>query len=376
MVGGVAAGVAKWLGIDPVLVRVGFVVLAVFGGSGVLLYLLGWLFLPEEGQDTSAGERFVRDNTALAVVLAVVLALTVVGPALLWSAWGDGPGFLGVLLAIAAVATVVAVARRDSGPSATPPVPPPGPAGGPEPTQALPTPPPPPSPPGPPVSWGPTPPPPAPPKPPREKSVLGGLTAGVALVVVGLLVSLGLAEVWTVSAVTVLSAALVVVALGLLVGTLVGRSRGLIALGVVLVLLLVPVAAVPRGFGPDDGAGSRSYAPVTTEELQDEYRLGAGELVLDLGQLDLAGTSPSVEVSVGAGQLVVYLPAGTTVDVDVSVGVGSVALPGLGDTGGLGVDRSWSTSPPDPPAPGGLQLDLEVGLGEIRVYQNLTEVTR
>ena len=34
---GVAAGFARWLGIDPVIVRVVLVVLAVFGGSGLLL---------------------------------------------------------------------------------------------------------------------------------------------------------------------------------------------------------------------------------------------------------------------------------------------------------------------------------------------------
>jgi hypothetical protein len=364
-----------------VLVRVAFVVLAVFGGSGVLLYLAGWLFLPEEGQTTSAGERFIRDNTAVAVVLAVVLALTVVGPALLWSAWGDGPGFLGAILAVAAVAAVVAVAKRDPGRSAPPavpqtPTPAPAPAGGAAPTQALPTPPAPPAYP-PAAAWNQAPPPAEPPKPPRDRSVLGGLTVGVALIVVGVLVSLGLADLVTVSAVTVLAVALLVVALGLLVGTLVGRSRGLIALGIVLVLLLVPAAAAPRGFGPGDGAGSRSFSPTSTDELREEYRLGAGDLVLDLGQLDLAGTSRSVDVSVGAGQLVVYLPPGVAVTVDASTGVGAIARPGQGDTGGVGVDRSWSSSSTDSGAGlASLELDLEVGLGEIRVLQNLTEVTR
>ena len=82
-------------------------------------------------------------------------------------------------------------------------------------------------------------------------------------------------------------------------------------------------------------------------------------------------------MSVGAGQLVVYLPADLAVTVDASAGVGAIALPGLGDTGGVGVDRSWSsTSPASDPGADSLQLDLEVGLGEIRVLQNLTEVTR
>src|SRR3954464_8970086 len=43
---GVAAGLARRWGIDPVLVRGGFGLAALFGGIGLLLYGLGWLFLP------------------------------------------------------------------------------------------------------------------------------------------------------------------------------------------------------------------------------------------------------------------------------------------------------------------------------------------
>ena len=48
VLGGVASGVAHYLGIDPVAVRVGFVVLAALGGSGVLLYFAGWLLIPAD----------------------------------------------------------------------------------------------------------------------------------------------------------------------------------------------------------------------------------------------------------------------------------------------------------------------------------------
>jgi phage shock protein PspC (stress-responsive transcriptional regulator) len=43
---GVCSGVAARWGLDPVLVRVGFVLLALTGGVGVILYLAGWLLLP------------------------------------------------------------------------------------------------------------------------------------------------------------------------------------------------------------------------------------------------------------------------------------------------------------------------------------------
>ena len=48
-VGGVAAGIARWFGLDPLLVRVAFVVLSLFGGSGFLLYGLAWAIVPEVG---------------------------------------------------------------------------------------------------------------------------------------------------------------------------------------------------------------------------------------------------------------------------------------------------------------------------------------
>ena len=46
MVAGVAAGLARRWNIDPIVVRVGFIVLTFLGGLGVSLYGLGWLFLP------------------------------------------------------------------------------------------------------------------------------------------------------------------------------------------------------------------------------------------------------------------------------------------------------------------------------------------
>jgi phage shock protein C len=46
MVGGVAGGLAEHLGIDALLWRIGFVALTLAGGSGVLVYLLLWVFMP------------------------------------------------------------------------------------------------------------------------------------------------------------------------------------------------------------------------------------------------------------------------------------------------------------------------------------------
>jgi len=49
MLGGVAAGIARYLRVDVTVVRIVFAVLAIMGGAGIPLYLAGWLLIPEEG---------------------------------------------------------------------------------------------------------------------------------------------------------------------------------------------------------------------------------------------------------------------------------------------------------------------------------------
>ena len=45
---GVARGLADHLGVDVLLVRVAFVLLAVAGGAGVVIYGLFWVFAPQD----------------------------------------------------------------------------------------------------------------------------------------------------------------------------------------------------------------------------------------------------------------------------------------------------------------------------------------
>jgi phage shock protein PspC (stress-responsive transcriptional regulator) len=64
MLGGVAVGLADYFDVDPVLVRVGFVVLAFVGGLAVPLYLAGWALIPDEDTDTSIAEEILaRERT-------------------------------------------------------------------------------------------------------------------------------------------------------------------------------------------------------------------------------------------------------------------------------------------------------------------------
>ena len=53
MVAGVAAGIARYFGVDVTIVRIAFAVLTVIGGAGIPLYLAGLLLIPDEGSDQS-----------------------------------------------------------------------------------------------------------------------------------------------------------------------------------------------------------------------------------------------------------------------------------------------------------------------------------
>ncbi len=50
MLAGVCGGLSKAIGIDVTLVRIGFVLLSLGSGIGILLYALAWLLLPIEGE--------------------------------------------------------------------------------------------------------------------------------------------------------------------------------------------------------------------------------------------------------------------------------------------------------------------------------------
>lgn len=56
MIAGVCGGFAAYSGIDANIVRLVMVVLAVLGGSGVLLYLIAWVIVPAEGAAQAAGD--------------------------------------------------------------------------------------------------------------------------------------------------------------------------------------------------------------------------------------------------------------------------------------------------------------------------------
>ena len=62
VIAGVAGGLGEYFEIDPVLIRVLFILLTVMGGSGILLYILLWLVLPEKSKVSLSTEETMRQN--------------------------------------------------------------------------------------------------------------------------------------------------------------------------------------------------------------------------------------------------------------------------------------------------------------------------
>jgi signal transduction histidine kinase len=86
LLGGVCAGLAPRLGIDPLILRVAFVVAGGIGGLGVLLYAICWVLLPAEGEGRTLVARRVGRRESWQVAGGMVLLLLAV--LLLFRAWG------------------------------------------------------------------------------------------------------------------------------------------------------------------------------------------------------------------------------------------------------------------------------------------------
>lgn len=75
ILGGVCGGLGEYFGADPVWFRIGFVVLAIGGGSGILLYLILWLIVPRQPADYKAPQTPASSLPATAVVGLILIAV-------------------------------------------------------------------------------------------------------------------------------------------------------------------------------------------------------------------------------------------------------------------------------------------------------------
>ncbi len=185
------------------------------------------------------------------------------------------------------------------------------------------------------------------------------MTIAVELIAIGTMTLLDTANIINPTFRHYLAVAVGIAGLGLLVGTLWGRSWGLIALGLVLMpaLIAATVVRVPlRG-----SFGERSYQPQTVAEIPDKYELAAGSLKIDLRDIDLDQGPVVIVATVGFGEVEVLVPVGAATTIDARSGFGEVVIDGA-SSGGINVVKSaeW-------PGSGSIIVDLEVGFGSARI---------
>ncbi len=73
MIAGVCGGLGRYLGLDPVLLRIAFVVLALAGGGGFVAYIVAWILIPEEEPGENLGGTRPSPGEGLRLVVGGVL---------------------------------------------------------------------------------------------------------------------------------------------------------------------------------------------------------------------------------------------------------------------------------------------------------------
>jgi phage shock protein PspC (stress-responsive transcriptional regulator) len=414
VVSGVAAGIANHFGVDPVWVRVLFAIAAFAAGSGVLVYLVLALSMPEVDHSPPPGSN-PRDQRVFWIAAAVILFFA----ATTFDLW-PRPG---ILVPIAIVAVGVALWQRPSGArrstdAATPPPRPPdggtaGPAGPamaagapavrpdtsattsaagsqpgatvargavataasgadrdaegtggtvtatvPRPAESSTD----------PVWW-------TPPQPRPRPSMLGPVVVAIALMVAVVQVALDGLDVIDVTPTQGLATALAILGVGMLVGAFWGRAKWLSAPALVLAAALVVVQT-------SDNLGIEITPNVVdgtflTADAADIPSGAVGDLRLDLAQ-DPPAPGEGVEVQQGLGSMRVIVPWNADVDLSATVGAGQVELREEGDVAlrrtrslAQGLDLSVERELMSPWTEDGtpLTLDLGMGAGQITIVR-------
>jgi predicted membrane protein len=196
--------------------------------------------------------------------------------------------------------------------------------------------------------------------------VLGRVTFSVMLLALG---GVGIADLYygTVPPSAYLAAALAVVALGLLVGAVAGRARGLIVWGVLLSLALAASAVADSVDLRQEATGDRTWHPTTAAAVAAQYRHGAGVVTLDLRDVPFTDkTDLSTDIQNGVGEIHVLVPANVDVTTYGAVGVGEVTVLDQHDSG-FGRETTAQDLGTDGVGGGTLYISAEIGVGNVEV---------
>src|SRR5687768_14343331 len=312
VVGGVASGLGDYFNVDPLLIRIGFVGLMVFGGMGIFLYVAAWLLMPDETTERSIAQR-ILDRVGLGGGF-LATALIVIGAIVLINVLTDiadrSGGVPALAFALVVIVAGVLILRRgepdaamaaEAGPAAAGTVPPTSP-----PERVI-------------VR-----------RPPRPRSPLGWYAMGAALLGIGLLAVATNVSGAAVNLGQFFGLALGVIGIGLIIGTWWGHARMLILLGILLLpfafaasLITVPI---------EGGWGAHTFSPTAVEELRSEYRLVGGQILLDLTRIEGGDEPIAIAASVAMGEVRVLLPEDANLELDTAVGGGRLLI--LGDRQG------------------------------------------
>jgi phage shock protein PspC (stress-responsive transcriptional regulator) len=345
VLGGVAAGIADYFDVEPWLIRLAFVLLVFAGGFGLLAYLAGWLLIPEAGTNESIAERWIRGVSSgpawIGIALIVIAVLVLLSSLHAHSGliWALVLLVLGVLLYRGDFVRHEESDGQETTSRALPASPRRERRERPERT----------------------------PRAPRERkppSNLGRFTLAAMLIGVGALALFDAAGVIQPLPQHYLAAALVIVGAGLVIGAVWGRSRGLIALGLILAFAM-GVASIGDAATSVRHSRNVVYAPISVSGIADHYELGAGTMTIDLS--DVPPSDFSFSAHLGAGELDLVLPGGIGATIETRVGVGQFDV--LGTTSeGLGIGRTIHISG----TTGNAYINLDVGAGKIVVTQEAT----
>jgi phage shock protein PspC (stress-responsive transcriptional regulator) len=309
---GVAGGLGRYFDIDPIIFRIGFVVLTLAGGAGLLAYLAAWVLVPA---DPAAGEAPADRSRAATIAGASVLALAAIvllGHGLFFLA----PPLIGLgILAVVGVLLWRAAGGSDGGSSAAAKI-------------------------------------------------------GLALLLIVVTV-LGFAAVTVGAALgggAIIAGLVIAVGGALAVSAFLGGRRWLVLPALILAIPLGFVAAA--GLDVGGGVGERDYQPTTLAELDHGYKLGIGQLRLDLTQVDLPAGRTPLKLDMGIGSVRMVVPDDVCVASDVRVGAGYARVLDR-DNGGLDVD--WRQSPIDNTGVKRLVINGDVGVGELQVINSKSD---